>query len=103
MKCLVQKKKIIELKNYPDGRGKNGRIADTIERALESRHNLVWVSSHKGESEICKQFSGKIFCIKASKSNRYPLLSEAIQKGLFRDGCRHSLGVHIETNIKFKT
>lgn len=56
---------------------------------------LVQVTTHEGACEQCKKWEGKVLTDDLFSEGRYdgnhPLLSEAINDGLFHNGCRHGL------------
>ncbi len=62
---------------------------------------LVVVNSRQGGCHLCKDYIGKVFIDdvysggKKSDGN-YPLLSEAIQHGLFHPNCKDSTSTYIE-------
>lgn len=67
----------------------------TTKRALEHGYDLVKVSSHHNPCPKCKPWQGKILSI-TGRTHRYATLQQAINAGLFHEGCRHAIGIHID-------
>ena len=62
---------------------------------------LVVVSKHGTACEICQQFEGKVFIDDVysggtKDDGNYPLLSEAMEQGMFHPNCRHGLNTYYE-------
>ncbi len=60
------------------------------------KRHLVEITSHGGSCPICKIWENKIliddiYSGGSTKDGNYPLLSQAIEKGLFHKDCRHGL------------
>lgn len=60
------------------------------------KHHLVSVTSHGETCSICQKWENKIliddiYSGGSTKDGKYPLLSQAIEKGLFHKNCRHGL------------
>lgn len=67
----------------------------------KSKNHLVYVSKHNGACEMCSRLAGKIYIddvlsVGTKKDGKYPLLSTAIEGGLFHDGCRHGLSTYFK-------
>lgn len=63
-------------------------------------HTVV-VSAHNNSSDLCMPWQGKIFIDDVYSSGKkgegdYPLLSTAIDNGLFHPSCRHNMGTYFE-------
>lgn len=72
---------------------------------------LIIITRHNTACELCKPWENKVliddlFSGGNYKSGNYPLLSEAVKKGLFHPGCRHGCGTHYpeleKINRKYK-
>lgn len=70
-------------------------IFSVTQRAKELGRDLVKISTHKTDCPLCKPWQGKILSI-TGKTKGYPTLDEARTAGLFHDGCRHAMGLHID-------
>jgi len=62
-------------------------------RMIENGYDLVEVSSHPDSSALCKPWQGKIYSL-TGKTKGYKMLSEAIDGGLFRPNCRHTISIY---------
>ena len=61
--------------------------------------HLVMVTRHNDACDICKKFENRIliddvYSGGSRADGNYPLLSDAINQGLFHDGCRHCLSTY---------
>lgn len=61
-----------------------------LNRVLENDYDLVQVSDHAGECELCRPWEGRILSL-TGKTKGYPTLAEAEASGLFHPNCRHSI------------
>jgi hypothetical protein len=57
-------------------------------RLLDSGYDLVEVSDHFGECDLCRPWEGKILSL-SGKHPKYPTTDEAESSGLFHPNCRH--------------
>lgn len=78
-------------------RSASGRAALTghIDRAAENGKDLVIVSDHAEECNLCRPWEGEILSI-SGNSDKYPAYTEALLDGLFHPNCEHTVGVYIE-------
>jgi len=67
----------------------------TIDRLAERNHDLVIVSDHFGECDLCRPWEGKILSA-SGQDQRYRSLSEATAAGLFHPNCKHAISAYIE-------
>lgn len=61
-----------------------------INRVLENGYDLVQVSDHVGECELCRPWEGRILSL-TGQTKGYPTLQEAESNGLFHPNCRHAI------------
>ena len=68
----------------------------SINRMAESGYDLVQVSDHFGECELCRPWEGEILTI-TGRHPKYKSLGQAESAGLFHPNCRHTItAVHAE-------
>ena len=62
--------------------------------------NLVYVSDHAGECELCRPFEGKVLALVGDGTRT--TLDEAKARGVFHPGCRHTIGLYLPgvSNLK---
>jgi len=65
-----------------------------VNRVIENGYDLVQVSDHMGECELCRPWEGKILSV-TGKTKGYPALDQAESEGLFHPNCRHAINVLI--------
>ena len=70
-------------------------IQGHIDRQLERGKDLVIVSDHVGECELCRPFEGKILSLSGNTLG-YMTLEDARSQGLFHPNCRHTITGYIE-------
>jgi len=77
-------------------RSASGRAAiqGQKDRLQENDRDLVIVSDHAEECELCRPWEGKVLSI-SGEHNTFPPLSQAEEEGLFHPNCAHSLGAYI--------
>ena len=77
-------------------RSASGRAAirGQIDRTKENGRDLMVVSDHAEECELCRPWEGRVVSIDGDDPN-YPPLSQAEADGLFHPNCRHNLGAYI--------
>lgn len=73
----------------------NASIQGHIDRMKASNRDLVYVTDHAEECELCRPWEGKILSISGT-STKYPSLSDAISQGLFHANCGHDINAYIE-------
>lgn len=61
-----------------------------INRVVENKFDLVQVSDHMGECELCRPWEGKILSLTGATKG-YPTVAEAEAEGLFHPNCRHAI------------
>lgn len=61
-------------------------------RMVENGYDLVQVSDHQGECELCRPWEGKILSV-TGRTDGYQSLAEAEAAGLFHPNCRHAINV----------
>lgn len=59
-------------------------------RMAENDYDLVQVSDHLGECELCRPWEGMILSL-TGRTPGYPTVSEAEAEGLFHPNCRHAI------------
>lgn len=64
-----------------------------INRTAEMGFDLVQVSDHQGECELCRPWEGKILSLTGATKG-YPTLTEAESAGLFHPNCRHAINTY---------
>ena len=57
--------------------------------ALDNGYNLVQVSDHARECQLCRPWENKVLSI--TGAGKYPSVEEATASGLFHPNCKHSL------------
>jgi hypothetical protein len=73
-----------------------------INRVLENGYDLVQVSDHMGECDLCRPWEGRILSL-TGQTKGYPTLAEAESQGLFHPNCRHAINtLHRELAEKTK-
>ena len=77
------------------------RNAGLSNRILENDGDLVEVSSHGSECELCGPWEGQILSL-TGKTPGYPTVDEATADGLFHPNCRHAINA-IDLSISSKT
>lgn len=77
------------------------RNTGLVNRVAENDYDLVQVSDHQGECELCRPWEGKILSL-TGKTKGYSSLAEAESSGLFHPNCRHSINV-VDQAIAKKT
>lgn len=65
-----------------------------VNRMAENGYDLVQVSDHAGECELCAPWEGKILSI-TGQTKGYDTVAEAESEGLFHPNCRHALNTII--------
>lgn len=77
-------------------RSSTGRAAidGHINRLEENDRDLVIVSDHAEECELCRPWERRVLSV-SGKSKKYPSLSEATSAGLFHPNCSHMLRAYI--------
>ncbi|AZO95271.1 phage minor capsid protein [Halocella sp. SP3-1] len=63
-------------------------------RIQENGRDLVIVSDHGEECELCRPWERRILSL-SGKSKKYPSLAEAQKAGLFHSNCRHTYNLYI--------
>lgn len=78
-------------------RSASGRAAiDGMASQLqENDKDLVIVSDHGGECELCRPWERQVLSL-SGNSDKYPSLSEARSAGLFHPNCRHTINLYVE-------
>jgi hypothetical protein len=61
-----------------------------VNRVVENDYDLVQVSDHFNECELCHPWEGKILSL-TGRTSGYPTLDEATAAGLFHPNCRHAI------------
>lgn len=64
-----------------------------INRTAETGFDLVQVSDHSGECELCRPWEGRILSLTGATKG-YPTLDEAESAGLFHPNCRHAINAY---------
>ena len=80
---MLYRTKIVEARNM----GLANRMA-------ENNYDLVQVSDHEGECQLCRPWEGKILSI-TGNTKKYPSLQTAIDAGLFHPNCKHAINALI--------
>lgn len=70
-----------------------------INRMVEYDYDLVQVSDHAGECQMCSPWEGRILSI-SGKTKGYPTVAEAESVGLFHPNCRHAINTIIPSLAK---
>lgn len=70
-------------------------LEGTRNRLLEQGHDLVVISDHRGECELCRPWEGRVLSL-SGRTPHYPTLEEAKAAGLFHPNCRHTYGLYID-------
>lgn len=78
------------------------RNTGLINRSLENDNDLVQVSDHSGECELCRPWEGKILSI-TGRTKGYPTLLEAQTSGLFHPNCRHAINVYSDISSRTRS
>lgn len=78
---MLYRTKVVEARNM----GFSNRLVD-------NGYDLVQVSDHLGECELCRPWEGKILSVTGSTSG-YPTLAKATNAGLFHPNCRHAINL----------
>ncbi len=65
-----------------------------INRLAENNYDLVQVSDHMGECQLCAPWEGRILSVTGATEG-YPTVAEAEADGLFHPNCRHAINVLI--------
>jgi len=63
-----------------------------VDKLIENGLDLVIVSNAPQECNLCRPWEGKVLSLKGSPD--YPLMSDAVGKGLFHPNCRHSTSLY---------
>lgn len=66
------------------------RNTGLINSMIQNDFDLVQVSDHTGECQMCAPWEGKILSI-SGRTAGYPTLAEAESAGLFHPNCRHAI------------
>lgn len=61
----------------------------TIDSAIETKNDLVYVPAHPYSCPLCQEWQGKIYSLK--KNSDYPYIEEAIAGGLKHPNCKHPI------------
>lgn len=77
-------------------RSASGRAAleGYASRLQENGRDLVIVSDHGEECELCRPWERRILSL-SGKSKKYPSLKEAQEAGLFHPNCRHTYNLYV--------
>lgn len=77
-------------------RSATGRAAINghIQRMQDNDRDLVMVSQHGEECELCRPWEGRVLSI-SGEHDSYPSLAEAEAEGLFHPNCAHNLSAYI--------
>lgn len=70
-------------------------LSGTMDRMDEIGQDLVIVSEHPEECELCRPWENKVLSL-SGKSTKYKSLEEARGRGLFHPNCSHSTSIYIE-------
>jgi len=70
----------------------------TLDLCRKYENDLVQVSSHGTDCEVCKEFEGKVYSI----SGTHPLYPKLERKPPFCPGCRHSILPTSEEEIEVR-
>lgn len=70
-----------------------------VNRLAENNFDLVQVSDHMGECELCRPWEGRILSTTGATPG-YPTLSFAEANGLFHPNCKHAINVLIPSLAK---
>ena len=65
-------------------------LQGTVNRTLEAGMDLVKVSDHQEECELCRPWEGRVLSLTGATAG-YPTLEEAKAAGLFHPRCLHAL------------
>lgn len=68
-------------------------------RMAEYEYDLVQVSDHLGECELCRPWEGRILSVTGATKG-YPTVAEAEANGLFHPNCRHAINALIPSLAK---
>lgn len=68
--------------------------AGVIDAAINNKYDLVKVSSHQTQTDICEPFEGNIYSLSGT-SNKYPKLRE---RPPFHPNCLHVINIYIDPN-----
>lgn len=71
-------------------------------RLVKNGYDLVQVSDHVAECELCRPWEGKILSMSGKHPN-YPTVDKAQEGGLFHPNCRHRLLPYHEKLIEIST
>lgn len=84
----------LDLRNYAEtlARTEMTKAYNTghINRMMESGQDLVQVSDHHRECQLCRPWENRILSI-TGKTKGYPTVDEAEKAGLLHPNCRHSM------------
>lgn len=61
-----------------------------VNRTAENGYDLVQVSDHMGECDLCRPWEGKILSLTGATKG-YPTLQQAESSGLFHPNCKHAI------------
>lgn len=61
-----------------------------VNRMVENKKDLVQVSDHRGECDLCRPWEGRILSITGATPG-YPTLAQAEANGLFHPNCKHGV------------
>jgi len=70
-------------------------LEGTRNRLLEQGHDLIVVSDHRGECELCRPWEGRVLSL-SGRTPHYPTLAEAKAAGLFHPNCRHTYSLYLD-------
>ena len=70
-------------------------IQGHVNRMQDQGRDLVIVSDHPEESDLCRPHEGKVYSI-SGRDRKYKSLKWAINQGLFHPNCRHRVYAYIE-------
>lgn len=76
-------------------------LGGTANRLLESGHDLVIVSDHVEECDLCRPWEGKVLSLTGATPG-YPTLAEAKEAGLFHPNCEHTYGLYLDLDAEIK-
>ena len=76
-------------------------IQGHIDRQIEQKRDLVIVSDHRGECELCRPFEGKILSLTGATIG-YMTLNDARAQGLFHPNCRHTITGYVQGLTKIE-
>lgn len=73
----------------------NASLKGHMNRMQENGMDLVIVSDHPDECEVCRPWERRVLSI-SGKDNRYPSVAEARLSGLWHPHCGHTINAYVE-------